>query len=236
MSKKGNTLRPMRPPFLFLFCVSLMLFPWPGIAGIPQELNRVTLVNETGASLSRLFWAPTYQGSRNWVWGPNVLSLKGTLRYGETLSFYIHYPDTCGLFDFLAFDDQGSGYRLSSFQICNREEGLVILEPLNRVQSRNLPVVEEITVEFINDGPTDIWFLFLSPRSFALWGFDVLTDGSVLGPGDRLSLGLPYTKESLGAQAYDLLAVDGNDQLFNNRYEFMPGEQTVLMLSDLITR
>ncbi|NCN05542.1 MAG: hypothetical protein GW949_07915 [Spirochaetales bacterium] len=234
-----NNGQERQPWFGKLFVVNisfLIAISWPLFSGIPQELNRVTLVNETGLELTRFYWSPTYQGTREPVWGPNVLTLKKSLAYGQALSFYIHYPDTCGLFDFLAFDSQGNGYSMRSFQVCNREEGLILLEPRHRVSAELLPKFEEISVEFINDSPIEIWFLFLSPQSFSLWGFDVLSDGSVLGPGDRVEIIVPYKVGDQKGQLYDLLAVDGRDQLFNDRFEFSVGSTVALRLSNLIRR
>jgi hypothetical protein len=180
--------------------------------GIPQELNRITFVNETGHSLYRLFWAPSYQSDTHFQWGNNLIPYGKTLNQGEISRFFVHYPESCTFLDFWAIDHRGNQYISSRIQVCNQEEQVVFLEPTHRIQ-RTIDF-EEVLVDFIHDGQVEVWFLFLSPQSFGMWGADVLGDTLLLGPGQQRRFAFPRLRRSDIGLFLDVMAVDSRDRVY----------------------
>ena len=73
----------------------------------PEELNRVSVNNDTGYDFLYLFISPGDSAH----WGLDVLGATRTLDHGETVDFLVHYPESCGEFDFLAIDEDHDSYR-----------------------------------------------------------------------------------------------------------------------------
>ena len=195
-----------------LFLLSL-LCPIESTAGIPQELNRITLGNETGYNFVYVFYTPSFMSGGSQIWGPNILSVHRTLPYGSYLNFFIHYPENCALFDFHAIDSRQNAYGINRVEICNGTEGLVIFEPRHRIQGPRDTFSNLSVIEIINNLETPVWFLFASPQSYPMWGFDLLTDSGLLGQGEAYRLEFPNRTNEL----YDILAVDVNGTIIINR-------------------
>lgn len=193
--------------------VVLFIYSLPPVfAGIPQELNRITFVNETGQSLQRLYWAPSYQSDTHFQWGNNLIPYGKTMVQGEITRFFVHYPESCTFLDFWAVDSWGYQYITSRVQVCNQEEQVVFLEPIHRIHRSK--EFEEIFIDFIHDGQIEIWFLFLSPQSFGMWGADVLGDTLLLGPGQQRRFAFPRLRNSDLGLFLDVMAVDSSDRVY----------------------
>lgn len=161
----------------FLFCTA-------SIGAVPQELNRVLIANETGSDIISIRYAPASPLDPARELGPNILQAGRGIPHGDLISFFIHYPATCELFNMEFLDSRGFLYRLEELELCNMEAGVIVVDVSLRksVQTEG----QGIPVEIQNDTQESIAFLFFSPQSFDMWGFDFLGDRAFLGPGESI--------------------------------------------------
>lgn len=177
----------------------------------PGNLNSVTFYNNTGFDIWYLFFSP---GDSN-QWGADILGSTRTLDDGEEVGFFVHYPDRCNQFDFMAIDEDGDAYFIWDYQICDgREEFIEITladyEPGEAVQ------LDFAEVSLMNDTPYDMYYVFVSPSDSQMWGIDMLDEFTILEPDDVLSLAIPVSKSQT---LFDILAVDEDADRYVFRIE-----------------
>lgn len=178
-----------------------------GLLGAQERaLNTVRFTNDTGFEISFLFFSP---GDSEY-WGPDLLGSEETLRDGEYVEFFVHYPDSCGSFDFMAVDTDGDAYLIWDYQVCdNRAENVrVTLDAF----SGPAPEMTYVELRVANELPLDIYYLFLSPGDSGMWGADYLSSAGLLQEGRVSSFLVPAMEEPI---IYDVVAVDQESDLYS---------------------
>lgn len=194
----------------------------------PDELNSITFYNNSGFDIWYLFFSP---GDSN-EWGADILGTTRTLDYGQEVVFYLHYPERCNTFDFMAIDEDGDSYFIWDYQLCDGKPAAIeiTLDHYDPNGSANFNFTD---VTLRNDTPYEIYFLFFSPSDSEMWGVDMLDAQSTLKPNDELSLAVPVSKSVV---SYGVLAVDQNTDDYMFRVELSSSQSTYtwpIEMSDL---
>ena len=181
----------------------------------PDELNNVAIFNNSGGDIVYLFLSP---GDSEY-WGPDILGSERTLEHRSALGFYIHYPDACNTFDFMAIDSDGNAYVKWDVEICDESEATISIT--GQDLSDSPPEVEYISLEIVNNASYDMWFVFLSPADSNMWGVDLLDEESILEAGASAEFLVP-----IGSQkgTYDFLGVDEDNDDYRFSLEIDPAE------------
>lgn len=203
------------------FVALIIVVPWQLTAGIPQELNKVTILNRTGRHLVSAFLAPSPVEGASSIWGSDLLVPGLPLRHGSFQSFYIHYPNTCALFDVLFLDANGNSFLLAQVEICNGEEPVVEVGPEHLRAGFQTNLGNILSLKIDNDTDQELWFIFASPQRFAIWGADLLGDSALLGPGETREIRIPDCNGQV--PSYDILLVTGNNSVKFRRVQLEDG-------------
>ena len=200
----------------FLFALLLGILAWGNAFSQASGLNMVSFANETGFELAYLFFSP----GDSEQWGPDLLGVSESLQSGESRDFFIHYPEECGSFDFMAVDTDGDAYLIWDYQICDgrSERVAVTLDEFNGPA----PPMSYVDLRIINELPYDIFYLFLSPGDSRMWGVDYLSSPGVLESGRLSSFLVPATEEPV---EYHLVAVDEQGDLYSFAMDLEAGEE-----------
>lgn len=164
----------------------------------PDWLNLVTFKNSTGNTIEFIFLSP---GDSEY-WGPEILGSTRVLGDGESLGFWLLYPDECNAFDIMAIDEDGNTAILYDYMICDGQEEVV--EIVRKDMRDDLPDLDFVTV-YIQNQTIEVWYVFLSPSDSNMWGADFLDETTILETDEYVSFLFPV---SSGATSYDLMAVD----------------------------
>ncbi len=187
--------------FHFRFAaIALLALTAQANAGInPEALNQITFQNSTGQTIEYVFVSP----SDSQHWSTDILGSSRVMHNGDSLGFFIHYPNRCNSFDIMAIGEYGDAFTMYDFQICDDSEAVVPLHPsaLNDVA----PDFDMVEVVFENETSYDIQYLFFSPGDSAMWGIDQLDESTILLPGQSVSLLVPAGDADV---RYDVQAVD----------------------------
>jgi len=171
----------------------------------PENLNRVTFVNNTGYDIIYLFFSPEDSD----YWGADILGSTRTLDNGEKLGFFIHYPDFENAFDFMAIDEDGDAYFIWDYVISDDRAAVIEITLADYDGGYDMPDLAE--VELTNVTGYDMWYVFLSPGDSSMWGVDMLDDETILFDGDTLNLLVPVSREEV---RYDFQGVDEDEDVY----------------------
>lgn len=174
----------------------------------PDELNKITFENTTGSKIEMVFLSP----ADSKFWGPDIIGADYFLKDGESLGYYVHYPDTSFTFDIMATDDNGNEFEIRDFVMTDGKEATVALTP--RSLNKAAPEFTLATVHIDNNTGHEIQYLFVSPSDSKAWGVDLLDEETTVADGDTHSFVLAVGKNKV---KYNLMGVDENDDeyLFN---------------------
>jgi len=165
----------------------------------PSNLNLITFQNSTGEAIEYVFLSPGDSAH----WSTDILGSSRVLSNGNSLGFYIHYPNRCDEFDILAIGASGDAFMMFDYQICDGTEAYV---PLDRKSLGDAaPDFDLVEIVLENETNYDIQYLFFSPGDSIMWGVDQLDESTILQPGESLSVLLPTTRDEV---RYDVQAVD----------------------------
>jgi hypothetical protein len=168
----------------------------------PDDLSRISFVNQTGYDIRHLFYSPGDSDQ----WGPDILGSRGWLRDGEVLSFFVHHPERRNYFDFLAIDASGDAFGIPAVEVEEGRETFVSIGLEHFEQAGvDWPVAELVLTNTSSD---DIWYLFISPSRSNIWGVDILDDETLFSRGDSLLVLLPVGDF---VPAWDVLGLDENN-------------------------
>jgi hypothetical protein len=193
----------------------------------PDNLNRVTFVNNTGYDIWYLFLSP---GDSEY-WGADILGTTRTLDDGEKLSFYIHYPEYSNAFDFMAVDEDGDAYFIYDHVISDDGPATIEITLADYEGDFDMPDLAE--VELTNDSGYDMWYIFFSPGDSSMWGVDMLDDETILFDGETLSLYVPVSSTTT---RYDFQGVDVDEDVYEFWVEISNRQENysfMIELSDL---
>ena len=122
-----------------------------------EELNLVTFENNTGSEITYLYFSP--EDSSNW--GPDVLGATRVLEDGDSLGFYIHYPDSCNEFDVMAEDSEENTFVLFGYEICDDEQP--VFEFVSKDLNDDVVITDLIELGIRNDTDYEMLYVFISP-------------------------------------------------------------------------
>ncbi|MEE8440524.1 MAG: hypothetical protein V3S41_02290 [Spirochaetia bacterium] len=171
----------------------------------PENLNRVTFVNNTGYDILYLFFSP---GDSEY-WGADILGSTRTLDDGEKLGFFIHYPDFENSFDFMAIDEDGDAYFIWDYLISDDRAAVIEITLADYDGGYDMPDLAEVYLTNVTG--YDMWYIFLSPGDSSMWGVDMLDDETILFDGDTLSLLVPVSREDT---RYDFQGIDEDEDVY----------------------
>ena len=168
----------------------------------PDELNKITFQNSTGAKIEMIFLSP----GDSKLWGPDIIGADYYLKDGVTLGYYVHYPDKSFKFDIMATDDQGNKFEVRDFALTDGKEASVKLT--RKSLNKEAPDFTLATVHIENATCHELQYLFVSPSDSDAWGVDLLDEETTVADGDEHSFVLAVGKDKV---KYNLMAVDEND-------------------------
>ena len=210
--------------------VSLLLLLLAGYAVADtfdtDMLNLVTFVNYTNNDIEFIFLSP---GDSDY-WGPEILGAERILEAGDSLGFWILYPDECNEFDIMAIDEDGNTAIIYDYTICDGLEEEI--EITKKDMRDDAPDIDFVTVYVEND-TIDVWYVFISPSDSEMWGVDYLDETTILEMEDSVGFLFPVTDETI---TYDLMAVDEDLDTYSFSFEvdYSTDEDTFLIeISDL---
>jgi hypothetical protein len=189
-------------------------------------LNLVTFVNYTNNDIEFIFLSPGDSDH----WGPEILGAERILEAGDSLGFWILYPDECNEFDIMAIDEDGNTAIIYDYTICDGLEEEI--EITKKDMRDDTPDIDFVTVYVEND-TIDVWYVFISPSDSEMWGVDYLDETTILEMEDSVGFLFPVTDETT---TYDLMAVDEDLDTYSFSFEvdYSTDEDTFLIeISDL---
>ena len=177
------------------------------------QLNFVALSNLTSDVIEFVFLSP----GDSEQWGPEILGAERVLGPGESLGFYIHYPNECDLFDIMAVNSDDGTIFIYDYEICDDREELV--QFISEDLTDQLPEMDLVTINIRND-TVPIHYLFISPGDSDMWGIDYLGESATFDSSGTVSFLFPASSEPI---AYDLMAVDEDSDVYRFSFEIDTG-------------
>ena len=165
--------------------------------------NLIEFKNKTGKEIYYLFFSP---GDSEY-WGPDVLGDTRTLYAGESVEFFISYPEYSATFDFLAVDEDGSMYELYDMEINDDEEARIVINDSYISDYWDLEELESslITLEISNYTGFELYYMFISPSDSQMYGIDFMDSETTLLNDESLSVLLFRSNAEV---EYDIQGVD----------------------------
>ncbi len=188
-----------------LLAAAILLLVLGGLHAQESALNTVRFTNNTGFEIAFLFFSP----GDSEFWGPDLLGSEGTLQDGGYREFFVHYPEACGSFDFMAVDTDGDAYLIWDYQVCDGR-GANVRVTLDDFQGP-APEMTYVELRLVNELPLEVFYLFISPGDSGMWGVDYLSSAGVLEKGRGSSFLVPAVGDAVG---YDIIAVDEESDLY----------------------
>lgn len=213
--------------------VILILLIQAGVCLAAQETayNLIEFKNKTGNEIYYLFFSP---GDSGW-WGPDVLGDSRTMNAGESVSFYISYPEYSASFDFMAVDEEGSIYELYDMQIDDSGEARIIINDSHKTESMDIDEFEEglLSLEIMNYTGFELYYLFISPSDSDMYGIDFMDSETTLMPDSSISVLLFHSEEGT---EYDIMGEDLEGDTYSFSLTLDPAEEfqyTEITLDDI---
>ncbi len=191
-----------------------------------SDLNKLTIVNATGAQINYLFISP----GDSEHWGPDMLGSE-VLANGGNVSYFMHYPESTGAFDILAIDTSNRRYEVRNYTMRDGTPGSVRLVAGNRT-STQAPQIVNVTVN--NKTGYSMTYVFFSPADSAMYGADILGDSKTLGVNESHTFAILKPSSPV---KYDFWSIDEDGDEYKFTYTVNPNRtsQSVdIDLSDLV--
>ena len=175
---------------LFIGCLAM-----PSFAG---DMNLIYFSNETSKTIEYIFLSP---GDTEY-WGPEILGSERILEQGDSIGFYILYPNECDDFDIMAIGDDGGTFVIWDYEICDYAEGAIKIRDANL--DEDAPEMDFVEI-YIGNDTVPIHFIFISPSDSEMWGVDYLDKDTILDMDGSVGFLFPANDEPI---EYNLLGVD----------------------------
>jgi len=184
------------------FIIALILTAY-SLTAQETAYNLIEFKNKTGNEIDYLFFSP---GDSGW-WGPDVLGDTRTMYAGESVSFYISYPEYSATFDFMAVDEEGNIYELYDKGIDDSGEARIVINKSHRTDQMSIDEFEDdlISLEIMNYTGFEIYYLFISPSDSDMYGIDFMDRETTLIPDDSVSVLLFHSEDGT---EYDIMGED----------------------------
>ncbi len=188
---------------LVLAVVLMALGAAAAFAFSSDELNKITFVNSTGNDIETLFLSPGDSDH----WGPDIIGADSVLADGDSLGFYVHYPETTFKFDIMASDTDGNTFELYDYKFTDGKEAKITFTKKNLNTSK--PDFSFATLTITNKTSHELDYLFISPEDSNAWGVDLLNEDTTLSQGDSEKVMVPIGNSKV---TYNLMAADDSDR------------------------
>jgi len=188
---------------LVLAVVLMALGAGAAFAFNSDELNKITFVNSTGNDIETLFLSPGDSDH----WGPDIIGADSVLADGDSLGFYVHYPETSFKFDIMASDTDGNTFELYDYKFTDGKEAKITFTKKNLNTSK--PDFSFATLTITNKTSHELDYLFVSPEDSNAWGVDLLNEDTTLSKGDSEKVMVPIGSNKV---TYNLMAADDSDR------------------------
>ena len=172
-------------------------------------LNLITFENLTDQAIHFIFLSP---GDSEY-WGPEILGSERTLDQGDSLGFYIWYPNECDSFDIMAVGEDGGTFIIWDYEICDGRAELI--EFVRKDLTDESPDFSFVNV-YIKNETIPIWYIFLSPSDSEMWGVDYLDEYTILDSDEYVNFLFPASEEPT---EYDLMAIDADGDEYQFSFE-----------------
>ncbi len=212
--------------FLILFFTSAA-----GVFAQSEYYNLIEFKNKTGRDIYYLFFSP---GDSEY-WGPDVLGDSRTLDAGESVEFFISYPEYSAQFDFMAIDEEGNVFELYDMEINDDSEARIVINDSQITDYWDLDDLENqlISLEINNYTGFEVYYLFISPSDSQSYGIDFMDSETTLSPDDSVSVLLLKSNAEI---EYDIQAVDEDDDTYSFSLSLDPdldSQYTEITIDDL---
>jgi hypothetical protein len=211
---------------LALVCIALGALVMAAWAFDEDELNLVSFKNSTKATIEYIFLSP---GDSDY-WGPEILGSERVLEPGESLGFYIHYPDDCNTFDIMAVSEDGQTFMVYDYEVCDGTSE--VIEIVKKDLTDDPPSMTLVTIHIRND-TLALYYVFVSPEDSAYWGVDYLDEDSILDMDESVSFLFPAEDDPA---SYVLMAVDEEGDEYRFKFDVDAGSDDTtfaIEISDL---
>ncbi|HET6486123.1 MAG TPA: hypothetical protein VFH83_06870 [Spirochaetia bacterium] len=188
---------------LVLAVVLMALGAAAAFAFSSDELNKITFVNSTGSDIETLFLSPGDSDH----WGPDIIGADSVLANGDSLGFYVHYPETSFKFDIMASDTDGNTFEVYDYKLTDGKEAKITFTKKNLNTSK--PDFTFATLTITNKSSHELDYLFISPEDSNAWGVDLLNEDTTLSQGDSEKVMVPIGNAKV---TYNLMAADDSDR------------------------
>ncbi|MDA0219650.1 MAG: hypothetical protein O3B22_08710 [Proteobacteria bacterium] len=160
----------IRHLFLTFACASALLAAMAAGSAARAGIQDFTVVNQGSNAIWYIFVSPKYSDS----WEEDVLG-EDVLMPGKQVSVYLNSYGSHCYFDIKIQDSNGYAEEYYDVDLCNVR---TVYFPANAPKTKSRG--EQITV--VNNGSTQVWYIFVSPNYSDNWEEDVL-GVDVLIPG-----------------------------------------------------
>ncbi len=182
--------------------------------------NEISFRNKTGNTIYYLFFSP---GDSEY-WGPDVLGSTRTFDSGEEIGYYISFPGESADFDFKAVDEAGNVYELYGNTMVEGEVARIVITPDKMTENVDIDDFEEglVALEINNLTGFELYYLFISPADSDMYGIDFMDYETTLMPDDSMEILMFASDDGI---AYDLMAIDADDDSYSFQLTVEPGSQ-----------
>ncbi len=193
-----------------ILAIAFILAGTAALSAQSEYYNLIEFRNKTGRDIYYLFFSP---GDSEW-WGPDVLGDTRTLDAGESVEFFISYPEYSAEFDFMAVDEDGNVFELYDMEINDDSEARIVINDSYITDYWDLDDLESelITLEINNDTGFEIYYLFISPSDSESYGIDFMDSETTLPADEAISVLLFKSNAEID---YDIQAVDEDDDTYS---------------------
>jgi len=208
-----------------VFLVSIALF---ALAAVPlfafnsDDLNEITILNSTGYTLMTVVLSPADSDS----WGPEILGQDNPLEDGESITYYLSYPQDSFDYKIMAQDEEGTEYQVDGSTSSEDDSATVEITEGDTVDTASDYTLVKVSVT--NKTGREIDHLFLSPADSDASGVDVLGEDTTLDDGDTFVIAVPGHE---GAVDYNLMAIDSHDGEYDEDVTVDPKSSTPVAVS-----
>lgn len=209
-------------------CIALAVVAAAAWAFDEDELNLVTFRNSTSSTIEYIFLSP---GDSDY-WGPEILGAERVLEPGQSLGFYIHYPDDCNSFDIMAVSEDGKTFMVYDYEIC--DDASEVIELVKKDLTDDPPSMDLVTIHIRND-TLPVYYVFVSPEDSDYWGVDYLDEDTILDMDESASFLFPVGDEPA---SYVVMAVDEEGDEYRFKFDVDAGSEDMVFaieISDLYT-
>ncbi len=170
-----------------------------------DDLNRLTVTNQTGKTIQYLFISPGDSAD----WGPDMLG-QDVLSNRANVTYYMLYQGRTGEFDIMAIDADNQRYEVRKFTLTNGSVGRVTINASNKT-TVEAPDLVNVTLENVTG--YEMKYVFFSPADSSSYGADILGSETTLTNDSSHTFAILKPDSDV---KYDFMGIDED----NDKYTF----------------